>query len=264
MKRPGYTFYLLLLGALGTGLLGCDSSGLEDTEPPAPLSAEAFSVETFGEMQKRGAAGEHLTAAVLRYVPVSATLGATYLLIPKLLTEAALEQTPQLIDDEWVWSATPGNGPIELTFRLGGRVIGTHVDWTMRISGNNLYTGKVDEFVLYTARTAVDGSSGTWELYYKHEDQTINVLDAEFTIDSPTEKQITFSVPVDAPNYPGYVVRYERDGDLRIFYWYQPDVEQEHTLAWNPVLGIGWIESTDYKDGGRYCWNSNGEDVACS
>lgn len=264
MRRHVHGILMVLVTALGISLVGCDSAGIDENDPPQVVSPAAFEVETFSQSANKSAAGAHLTAAVRRYVPVSVTLGAAYLLVPKAITEVATQEDAELIDGAWVWSATPGDGMAQITFTLSARPEGSEIDWSMVISGYNAYTGQVDDFELYNAATSGDGKSGSWNLFYKIDGEPVNVLDADFLIESETEKQITFSVPNDAPEHAGYEVRYERDGDVRTFYWSQPDTGDEHTLTWNPETGLGSIESTNYRDGARYCWDSEGNDAGCS
>lgn len=263
MKGPGHNARFVLIAAVGIALTGCDSAGIDQSDPPPVVTPEAFDVETFGQSEKSDAAGLHLTAAMLRYVPVSVAIGAGYLLVPKLVTEVATQHDPELIDGAWVWSAT-GTGPAQVAFTLSARPDGSELDWSMEISGNSLYTGEVEEFELYRATSSGDGKSGTWELFYKIDGESVNVLDAQFDVESETEKQITFTVPDTAPDHAGTEVRYERDGDVRLFYWNQPDTGDEHTLTWNPVTGLGSIESTSYREGERSCWDSGGEDIECT
>lgn len=264
MIRAAKGIFLASIVTLGITIAGCDSSGIDETDPPNVVSTDAFGVETFSQSAGKSAAGPHLTAAALRYAPVSIVLGLKYLLVPKIVTELATAEEPTLVEGEWVWSAEKETAVGPVSFTLTGRPEGEMIDWSMIISANNAYTGTMEAFELYAARTTSDGSEGTWELYHKNDDGVrVNVLDASFGIASPVEKQITFSVPETAEEHAGYEVRYERDGNLRTFYWNQPDTGNEHTLTWNPELGVGSIQSTNYKDGEKYCWDSAGEDASC-
>lgn len=245
-------------------IAGCDSASVNEDGPPELIAPAAFEVDVFEQpASKSSSAGANLTAAMLRYVPVSVTLGVQYLLIPRLVTEFATSVEPVARDGNWVWETEKETNQGSFLVRLTGRPDGKWVDWTMEISANNPYTGQVQDFVLYTARTSDDGMEGSWDLFIPIEGESVNVLDAEFVVESPVKKQITFVVPETAPQYAGYEVRYERSDNVRIFYWYQPDTNEEHTLTWNPDTGIGSIQSTNYKDGERYCWDAQGEDVVC-
>lgn len=245
-------------------LAGCDSASIDDANPPEVIAPAAFEVDAFEQSASKSSAGEHLTAALLRYVPVSVTLGVQYLLIPKIVTEIAASAEPLSVDGAWVWTMEQETAQGSFAVEMTGRRDGGSIEWTMVISANNPYTGHLVDFVLYRGRTSEDGSEGSWELYYPIDGESVNVLDAEFLIESPVEKQITFTVPVSAPQYSGYEVRYSRNDNDRVFYWYQPDTGEEHTLTWNPVTGLGSIQSTSYKDGERYCWDASGSDVECS
>lgn len=245
-------------------LAGCDSASVDESEPPSTISPAVFEVHAFEASASKSSAGENLKAALTRYVPVSITLGVQYLLIPALVTEFVTEVDPVSLDGAWVWETEKQTEQGTFSARLTGRPNESSVDWMMEVSGNNPHTGRLEDFVLYTARTQAEGRSGTWDLFFPIDGEPVNILDAEFVIENPVEKQITFVVPETAPRYAGYEVRYEREDNDRLFYWYQPDVDEEHILIWNPVSGVGSIQSTNYKDGARYCWNAAGEDVECA
>ena len=255
LATPVFLFVILLAG--------CDSASIDDADPPAVIAPAAFEVDMFEQPASKSNPGQHLTAALLRYVPVSLTLGVQYLLIPKIVTEGATMAEPVSVDGAWVWTMEKETAQGPFAVELTGRPDDGSIDWTMVISANNPYTGNIEDFVLYRGRTSDDGKEGSWELYYPIDGESANVLDAEFLIESPVEKQITFTVPPSAPQYAGYEVRYARDDNDRIFYWYQLDTGAEHTLTWNPVTGLGSIQSTNYKDGERYCWDAGGSDVEC-
>lgn len=259
--------------ALGCVLLlaaaGCDSVVDPDVRPSETFSAEAFQMQTelFEEeasaAQSLEAAGEefaHFTEAATR-VGVVSTVVKVHLILPALATKAALQAEPVREGDSWIWSTTV-EGDEEFTVTLTGTPSGEQVDWSMRVSS----TGEeLEDFELYTAETARDRESGSWELYYPIDGERRSVLAADFTIEGESKKQITFRKPESAENAAGDFVQYAvDDGAVRSFLWTQVEEDREHLVEWNAQTKAGALTATNYNDGERACWNADLENAACA
>lgn len=244
---------------------GCDSADNgEAADPPAVVPEEAFTMQTdlFDQGEsKRTAVGTHFTAAALRVWPVSVVINAN-LIIPAAVTGAALQEEPTIEEGTWIWSSTTMANGQEVSFTLSGTPDGSQVDWTMHITKTT--ASGTEEFDLFTAETALDGSSGTWQLYYPIKGEQTNVLNAEFTVTSESEKEITFRIPETAGEHAGDSVRYEHDGDQRTFVWTQVAEGLEHRVTWNATTHAGSITATNYQEGEQACWDANLNNTSCT
>lgn len=270
---------MTLLNRLAPGLMllsmlvvGCDTVVQEPATPPSLIPAQAFTVQTelFDQAQSgEDEIGTDAMIARLRVWPLTTAL-AEYLTLPAAVTEAALEEEPVVEGYEWVWKATVTNGDREVRFALSGVPRGEHVDWTMRVTKSPsatespLVSEEDSTFVLYTATTVRDGTSGSWQLFSPAEDSTINVLDAEFEIGKENKKEVTFQVTEAAREHTGDSVVYAREGDQRSFHWMQDEGGREHRIVWDAKSHAGSITATNYNDGQKACWGEALQNVECS
>lgn len=263
-------FRLLLLGAcvFGLSFTGCDSAdpGANDGQP-ALISPDAFAFADadFPDVQGRGIeVGANFSNAALRVGVVNLAVGLN-LLIPHLATQAALNADAEIESGTWVWSNMVRVDQEDVTFALSGTPDGNGVDWSMRITTASPISGEVfEDFEIYTAQTAFDGRSGSWQLYHEVEGERKRVLEASFDVDSEDERQLTFSVPAGFGERGGDAVVYSVDGDARAFDWTQVAENFEHYIEWDAVSFAGSIEATNYNGGERACWNAGFEDVPCN
>lgn len=263
---------LLAVCLLSLSLAACDS-GDPDSDlgavAPTVITPEAFDLtdalfpdELTGSESARGG-GDHFANAALRVGGVTTIVGI-HLIVPRLVTLAALNADPFVEDGTWFWSNTVRINQADVTFELAGTPEGTSVDWAMRITSTDPVGGEVyDDFVLYTAETAFDGSEGSWQLYYRIDGERTRVLNADFDADSQTAKTLTFSVPEGDLNAAGDAVVYGVDGDGRLFDWDQSSAGNVHLIEWDAETQVGSITATNYNGGERACWDEGLQDVPC-
>lgn len=266
MVRRTTSLLALLVGlaVLGVGLTGCDSSDPARDDAPRVIDPAAFQtdIESFGTASTsnlESKAGSNFTRSALTVGLVSVVIEAN-LVIPQAMTAAALNEDPMVDDGTWIWESTTtytGADGTEktATFRLEGTPDGESVDWEMYVSSTEGPNGNaLENFVLYTATTAFDGSNGTWELFYPVEGQRVNVLDAEFTADSESSKSVTFSVPAGIGEGGGDAVRYTTQDVQRSFAYNRNEPAENIVIEWNAETKAGSIQATDYNNGQRACW----------
>ena len=246
---------------------GCDNADTED-DVPEVIPPEVFSlpVDLFDQSAtaKTGAPKINFTAAALRVWPVSLLMTAN-LIIPSVATSAALQADPVFQGDVWEWSSSATANGQTIGFVLSADRNGGSTDWSMKINMTDPVTSnELVDFELFSAQTSNNGQSGSWSLFYYLNEQSQNVLDAEYVITSDTEKYITFSIPESAAQNAGDSVRYEENGDERTFLWQQVDQGISHTVTWNHVTKEGSIIATNYNNGEVSCWDADFEDVACA
>lgn len=255
---------------------GCDSTGTNTTdEPPAVLPPDAFALNTeLFSNQNPGSTSAtktseyaHFTYAARRVWPVSLLIKAN-LVMPSAVTATALQVEPVIQEGTWVWDSRVDSQNQDLTFRLEGTPDGDSVRWSMFVTASDPDRGRaLDHFELYTARTAMDGSSGAWSLYRHLDGERTHVLDADFTVTSDTEKEITFSVPETVEVNVIGSVRYAIDGTQRTFEWTR--VEQRIgtivvVATWDAETKAGSIVAPNYNGGEPACWNESFLNVACT
>ena len=262
MNRFGrYSFFIALLGLF---LAGCDTT--EDPEAPPPLiPAEAFSLQTnlFSQDDSgKTSAGPHFTAAALRVWPVSVIVSAN-LIVPVAVTVGALQDNqPERNGTTWTWTSTTVADGREVTFTLEGTVRPASILWSMRVSFSDGQQ-TLDDFELYIAVTDLASQTGTWQLFYQIDGQRREVLDAEFFIPGVSGKTITYSIPLSADRNAGDSVRYEVNGDERVFNWNQVEEGFDHLVTWNAATRTGSITATNYNNGDKVCWGEDLENAAC-
>ena len=134
--RPSRRHILgLAVLVLLTAIVGCDTMVQDEEQPPELIPSQAFTVQTELFNQRRSGKATidpHFMAAVMRVWPVSTTLESR-LYLPARLTRAALNETPSIEGDAWVWEATTSVDGESLAFTLTGRPMGSEVDWTLEI-----------------------------------------------------------------------------------------------------------------------------------
>ncbi len=246
---------------------GCDSQSSEESDGPDPLSVDVFSIETdlFEELgSKSGKSKFNFLGAAIRVWPVSIILRA-HTVIPIAVTQAAFQSTPTFSDGVWTWSKTIVSGGQSFQFVLTGEPDGSNTDWTMFISSDNPYLGQsYDDFELFNGRTATDGSSGQWQLYYLVDGEPVNVLNASFNHPEADLKQLTFQIPETAAEHGGDSVFYQVDDLTRGFFWTQVNKGIVHDIVWNSFTNEGSIRATNHLDGSKGCWDKYFDDVGCS
>ena len=243
---------------------GCDSNNTDSFEDAAPpvLSADAFSIDTniFGASPK-AQAGPNFAAAALRVWPVSTIISAN-LIIPTLVTAAAVQADP-VYDDEWIWSSTATGEGGTIGFTLYATPGADGLDWSMNVS---LTEGEtvIADFELYRAQTALNGKSGSWQLFYEYEGTSTNVLRADFEVTDQDTKSILFTVVGGPFDNVGDSVEYRADGSAREFEWTEQSQSRSHLVVWDAVTRAGSITSTNFNGGVPSCWDTNLDDVACA
>lgn len=259
---------ILVLVVLLAGIWsGCDSQTDDSVnDAPKELSSEIFALETslFSPIGGKSAeSGVNFFSAAIRVWPVSLILGAN-IVVPAAITQAALQVEPTFSAGVWTWSRTTLVDDHSFQFDLTGEPNGSSVDWSMIISASNPYLGQdYNAFELFRGTTSADGSSASWQLYYKVEGERTNVLNGSFNRSDDDSWQLTFQIPLSAPEHGGDSVSYNVDGLTRRFTWIQVGEGLVHNIVWNSFTKEGSIEADNFLSGTRACWDSYLDDTPC-
>lgn len=259
----------LCLTLLGVGLTGCDSTDTASEDAPPVIEPAAFAIDTesFGGVSTTSAPATTAPAkAGSNFIRASASVGivstivGVNLLIPNAVTAAALSADPFVDEGTWVWESTTsftGADGVEktATFRLEGTPDGEFIDWEMIVSGvDSPNGGTLDGFVLYTAQTALDGSEGSWNLFYLIDGTRTNVLDARFDVDGESTKDLLFEVPDGVGEAGGDDVSYSLQGEQRAFEYTKASPAERIVVNWDAETKAGSVTATGYNNGERACW----------
>ncbi len=150
---------LVLLIVIG----GCDTMVQDEQEPPELIPSEAFALQADLFNQRRSGKATidpHFMAAVMRVWPVTTTLEPR-LRVPARLTRAALDQTPTIQGEAWVWAGTTLIDGDPLSFTLTGRPMGEEVDWTMEIAEPSTSSASDAPALLASDSTSTPSSADT-------------------------------------------------------------------------------------------------------
>ena len=240
----------LPLLVLAAGLAACDSAETASADV-TPVAPAAFQVGAFPAAASRGTVvGTNFLTAAARVGIVTTVVGAN-LVLPHEATRIAAQATPTVSGTSVTFanSATVLGGVYDVT--LVGTPASGAVDWRLTVDPPN-----DPPFDLYTARTSLDGRTGTWTLY----DGRAEALTATFDVRSASE--VTFSVPAGRDG-AGSSVRYAADGDARTFDFDQRPDGGRQLIVWNETTHAGSITAADWRGGVRSCWNASGNDVNC-
>lgn len=253
----------LLVAVAVLALAACDTTRPNSEAAPEVIPAAAFSFDADmgSSSAARSAAGlNHFTAAAR--VGIVSLAVATHLILPAAVTDAATSAEPVVSDGTWVWSSTRVIDGTEATFRLEGTPEGSSIAWEMRVTMANPETGDpLDDFVLYTAETSLDGKDGTWQLYYRIEGERTEVLRADFDV-SDDARELEFTA-VNESEIQGSTVLYRTEGDIKTFDWMKQPGSIRTLVEWSKTSGAGFIEADDYNNGNRACWDASRDDEAC-
>jgi len=264
----------ILLLFLATAVLsGCDSGGSSDETSPeviAPTSfavdVESFPTEGSGTAAQAGPkAGTHVAVAAVTVGTISLAVEAN-LLIPKAVTAAALNEDPVIENGTWIWESTTATDSSSASFRLEGTPNGDRVEWAMFVSVDDPVNGTLlTDFQLYTGETAFDGSSGTWSLNYPMDGTPQNVLNADFSVASDSEKSITFTVGPGAEENVGDAILYRASDDQRSVVYTETGSGNQIDVQWDAVIKAGSIQAPDYNNGATSCWSAapDLDNIAC-
>lgn len=256
------TIFVLLLGII----TGCDSGSDNDDAAPPVFSRGAFFLETelfSGVGGKNSQTGLNFISAAAR-VGSMTTILAVHTAIPGAITTAALQANPTFSDGIWTWTRTISHDDRSLEFSLTAKPGPAETEWAMTVSMDDQYLDEsYSDYNLFTGLTKNNGSSGSWELYYKVGGIRTKVLTGSFNQPDEDTGQVTYRIPATAESGAGDTVLYQADGIQRSFFWTQVQASLTHDIRWNTHNSTGSIRSGNYRNGTLSCWDVYFDDAGC-
>ncbi len=251
------TFSLILVLTVSLNACKKDKAGVAPVLPPSSSMSTDFS--DFNSQGQKGVANWFHAAA---NITVWNTILAVGLAVPvasfneAFNHEAVLQET-----NRWMWTYSFG-GNKEYTAKLYGTVNNDVVDWEMHISKSGNYT----DFLWYTGTSAIDGSSGSWNLnekpsnpkpfiaiiWSKEDDGTFNIKYTN-TVSGDKEKGAYISYGTVA------------NADLDVFYHiYNKEKDNLIEVEYSTSNKNGRVKDfLKFKDYGWNCWNADLQDISC-
>ncbi|MCH8567043.1 MAG: hypothetical protein LAT67_02210 [Balneolales bacterium] len=162
----------------------------------------------------------------------------------------------------WYWEFNQSFEGETIGFRITAEVTSDRQLWEMRWSYSGPDMPDVNNALFMSANITLQGDSGSWTMYDIFEDMNQPFADFEFV----TENDITRFVDLMLlEGSDTYQIVYEAPSEIAslVFggYYSSEDVVK---LEWHRTEGWGWIESPQYNDGNRSCWDTNFLTVPCN
>jgi len=274
MKKFLNSLVIIVLAAVT--FIGCEKKGNPPALPPAESMTIDFSFFTSAGKSapvlkdfKGISAAENTNWTVAASVAwVWNTLLVSYLAVPVVAFEKAIENKPSYIDNKtWQWKYSVPVLTANYTARLTGQIRSDSIKWEMYITRDGI--SGFDEFKWFEGTTALDGNSGQWELNQSQAVQVpMLIIDWEKSGTDVGSIKYTYVKSGDAFN--GSYIEYGKStGSLDAFYnvhFWEPNRAKfiDVNINWSTTLFNGQVRSPDYfLDNNWHCWDAHGNDSTC-
>ncbi len=278
---------LFIILMLAVAIAACDSSTSSDTstDPPEPMEFSDIEMDLELFQQAGRTAPEfdtkNMAAQVAEYLGEGAeneqftpydfaglwALAAdavfqSYGMLPNVYFNEEMWGEGTLDGNTWVWEFSQTVEDESITMRVTAEEIEDMVNWELRYSFSSP-DESIENALLLSAEVRTDGTAGTWAIHSFAED----------TGDDAPEIEFEFLIEGDITTMLEMRVFDEVDGNFENLL-YQV-VDQTASLSfllgdalttyieWNRETWEGFVESDEYNDGVRSCWDSNLQTTEC-
>ena len=170
---------------------------------------------------------------------------------------------PERDGDTWIWEWQVNIEGESVSMVITAEPVGDERHWEMRYSAQGVEGQDDFEDVLFiAAQVALDGSGGAWQMYNftSEPDDPVFSMDYALNEDLTTMVDLRFQEEDDDDSR----ILYESDGATGSLQLWGLYGNQSHSLLnWNNDTGTGSIESPDFRDGERICWNDSYQETDC-
>lgn len=247
-------------------VVGCsdDPAGPEGAAPTLPsVESMTFDFEHFtgggapaATVERQTTPGLHWAAAALGVGLANAAV-VVHLAVPVATWRAAAAQTPVFEDGRWHWRFSVQEGPNTYGGDLSGYADGGDAVFEMRVTATPL---GLDDFLWYTGRAQVLGTTGSWSFYDPSDPSTV-VGRIDWEHPQADEWTVAF-VATDGPNVDDELT-YTVDGTSRSVTFFDASAGETVEVHWDEDTLEGWIVAPNYNGGVKACWNGLLQNTTC-
>lgn len=165
---------------------------------------------------------------------------------------------PDYVDGTWVWEWSFAAEGESVSITITAETVGDERHWELRYTTQGT-ENDLENALLIASQIRLDGSGGEWQLYDFLDKNKEPVFLVEYELDG----DVTTFVDMRFNEEEEGRFRYERDGDISTLQMW--DIMDGGTvyIQWNNESGEGFIESPNYRDGERVCWDDNFQNTEC-
>ncbi len=223
-----------------------------------PESTPEAVLEHFAQLQQDEFYTAHEQAALL------ASISEGFIISMRALPNAFFHEDqwgePDLEGDTWIWEWSVQWEGESLTINVTSESVGNEQHWELRYTTQGM-DQDLDNALLIASQVADDHSYGGWQIYDMYDqdkDEPVWNLDYEMDGDITTMIGLNFDEEEDGQ------LSYERENDISTLQlWDVANDDSQTLIEWDNETGAGFIETPNFHDGERICWDENHENVDC-
>jgi hypothetical protein len=243
--EPGSAPALPPLGSMQADVSLFDAGGAAVSESAAAATAES----------------NFLTAALAVSVAKAATV--LVMAVPVATFAAAASNTPVFEDNAFHWRYSVSQNGQTFMADLSGIGEGTESVWEMHVSATGA-TPPLSNYLWYTGRAQLDGTSGVWHIFDASQASSTEVLQIDWTHPAATDWTLTFT-DVNPPSLThNDQLDYESHGDQRVASYFDASAGATTEILWNASTHEGSIQAPGYNGGLKSCWDASLANVTCA
>ncbi|MEX0681711.1 MAG: hypothetical protein WD097_10055 [Balneolales bacterium] len=163
---------------------------------------------------------------------------------------------PDLEGDTWIWEWHFAAQGESITMTVTAETVDNERHWELRYSTEGTESD-LDNALLIASRIRLDGTGGNWELYDFHVEDPVFVVEYEFDGNITTRVDMRFDDEEEGR------FLYQRDDSISTLQMWDVFSTGLMTIEWNNDNGTGSVQSPDYRDGEKVCWNEDFQDTEC-
>lgn len=286
---PYRTLNTLIILILAVALAACSdsgTSGISDDDPPEPMNVEDIQMNIeifqqvakatpdsdiaelsaeFSELLRASTKDEHMTPYEFAglWATTADAMFQSFAGLPNVWFNDQMWGEPELDGDTWIWEFSESVEGESVTVVVTAEESEDMILWELRYSMTTQDGPNFEDMLLMSADLRQDGTSGNWTIYQLMEDTSENQpsVDFEFLVEDglTTFLEIGFSDEV-GDNFDD--VLYEVVDAIASLTYFQGG-EVTTYIEWNRDSWEGFIESDQYNDGNRACWDGNLQTIEC-
>jgi hypothetical protein len=263
MKKLSFICLILIL-SLGSFTTCKKDNGVAPALPPAESLTIDFS--NFSSMKKSDSFLPDLKGTNNSFWEFAASVAiqwksiiTTTLAVPVASFKLAVDQDPVFLSNKtWQWSYSVSPADVTYKARLTGQISSSDIIWTMYITAEG--TGGFPEFVWFTGKSKVDGTSGQW-IFNQSSTVPEALLQIDWTKSGSSVGDVKYTYVKNNDSKKTSYIEYGLiTGPRNAFYnihYYDGTEFSDVNVEWNTTTFDGRVKCSTYLLGSWYCWDSN-------